>query len=372
MRGWAEGSGRDLLDVRPRASTDAGVAALVVTQIAGDGTLGPGPDLDGLAALLGRDRRSTSIASGGVGSLDDLARPRGARGRRPRARRRHRRQGPLRRRVHRGRRAGRHADGCLTCAPPGSSPASTSTPAGSSRASTSSACATPATRSSWPPATTPRAPTSSSSSTSPPSSDARDTMVDVVAAHRRAGLHPVHRRRRHPLGRRRPRACCGPGPTRCRSTPRPSTAPSWSPRSPTEFGAQCVVVAIDARRRDRRRRGLGGLHPRRPHADRARRRRLGGRGRCELGAGEILLTSMDRDGTRDGFDLELTRAVTDAVARAGDRQRRRRHARPPRRRRPRGRRRRGAGRVDLPLRRAHRRPRPRPPWPPRGITVRPA
>ena len=35
---------------------------------------------------------------------------------------------------------------------------------------------------------------------------------------------------------------------------------------------------------------------------------------CELGAGEILLTSMDRDGTRDGFDLELTRAVSDAVA----------------------------------------------------------
>ncbi len=33
-----------------------------------------------------------------------------------------------------------------------------------------------------------------------------------------------------------------------------------------------------------------------------------------LGAGEILLTSMDRDGTRDGFDLELTRAVSDAVA----------------------------------------------------------
>ena len=33
----------------------------------------------------------------------------------------------------------------------------------------------------------------------------------------------------------------------------------------------------------------------------------------ELGAGEILLTSMDRDGTRDGFDLELTRAVSDSV-----------------------------------------------------------
>ena len=34
---------------------------------------------------------------------------------------------------------------------------------------------------------------------------------------------------------------------------------------------------------------------------------------ADLGAGEILLTSMDRDGTRDGFDLALTRAVTDAV-----------------------------------------------------------
>lgn len=34
----------------------------------------------------------------------------------------------------------------------------------------------------------------------------------------------------------------------------------------------------------------------------------------ELGAGEILLTSMDRDGTRSGFDLELTRAVSDAVS----------------------------------------------------------
>ena len=34
----------------------------------------------------------------------------------------------------------------------------------------------------------------------------------------------------------------------------------------------------------------------------------------ELGAGEILLTSMDRDGTKEGFDLELTRAVSDAVS----------------------------------------------------------
>jgi imidazole glycerol-phosphate synthase subunit HisF len=77
-----------------------------------------------------------------------------------------------------------------------------------------------------------------------------------------------------------------------------------------EFGAQCVVVAIDARRR------AGGGFEVYTHGGRtptgldaiewARRAE-------SLGAGEILLTSMDRDGTREGFDLELTRAVTDAV-----------------------------------------------------------
>ncbi|MGH9133292.1 MAG: imidazole glycerol phosphate synthase subunit HisF [Ilumatobacteraceae bacterium] len=80
-----------------------------------------------------------------------------------------------------------------------------------------------------------------------------------------------------------------------------------------EFGSQCVVCAIDAKRRGS---GAGAgfevyLH--------------GGRTptgvdaiawaveSASLGAGEILLTSMDRDGTREGFDLELTRAVSDAV-----------------------------------------------------------
>jgi len=76
-----------------------------------------------------------------------------------------------------------------------------------------------------------------------------------------------------------------------------------------EFGSQCVVVAVDARRRG---------------ADDWEVFTHGGReqtgldavawsARCaQLGAGEILLTSMDRDGTRDGFDLELTREVVDA------------------------------------------------------------
>ncbi len=72
----------------------------------------------------------------------------------------------------------------------------------------------------------------------------------------------------------------------------------------------------------------------------------------ERGAGEILLTSMDRDGTSDGYDLALTRAVSEAVERARDRLRRRRRARAPRAGARRGRRR-GAVRVDLPLRPLH-------------------
>jgi cyclase len=76
------------------------------------------------------------------------------------------------------------------------------------------------------------------------------------------------------------------------------------------YGAQCIVVAIDAKRSGagwevfthggRRATGLDAV---------AWARRM-----QQAGAGEILLTSMDRDGTREGFDLELTRAVADAVA----------------------------------------------------------
>ena len=42
--------------------------------------------------------------------------------------------------------------------------------------------------------------------------------------------------------------CCWPAPTRCRSTPPPSTTRSWSPTAAGKFGAQCIVVAIDAKR----------------------------------------------------------------------------------------------------------------------------
>jgi cyclase len=75
------------------------------------------------------------------------------------------------------------------------------------------------------------------------------------------------------------------------------------------FGSQCVVASVDARRTEngweifthggRKPTGIDALE----HAVKL----------AELGAGELLVTSMDRDGTRDGYDLALTRAIADAV-----------------------------------------------------------
>lgn len=75
------------------------------------------------------------------------------------------------------------------------------------------------------------------------------------------------------------------------------------------FGSQCVVASVDARRTGDRWEIFthGGRNPTGidalEHAVRL----------AELGAGELLVTSMDRDGTRDGYDLALTRAIADAV-----------------------------------------------------------
>jgi imidazole glycerol-phosphate synthase subunit HisF len=81
-----------------------------------------------------------------------------------------------------------------------------------------------------------------------------------------------------------------------------------------EFGAQCVVCAIDAKRREPGQDGPpfevylhGGRTPTGIDAVEWAARAV------ELGAGEILLTSMDRDGTREGFDLELTAAIVGEV-----------------------------------------------------------
>ncbi len=77
------------------------------------------------------------------------------------------------------------------------------------------------------------------------------------------------------------------------------------------FGSQCVVVAIDAKARPD---GAGWeVHLHGGRTPTGRDVLEWAREAVALGAGEILLTSMDRDGTRDGFDLALTRAVAEAV-----------------------------------------------------------
>ena len=87
--------------------------------------------------------------------------------------------------------------------------------------------------------------------------------------------------------------------------------PEFVKQATDHFGSQCIVVAIDAKQ----------VGPDRWEVFTHGGRKATGldavawaRKMTEYGAGEILLTSMDRDGTRDGFDLKLTRAVCDAVS----------------------------------------------------------
>jgi len=140
------------------------------------------------------------------------------------------------------------------------------------------------------------------------SSDGRDTMVDVVARTAEkvfipftvgGGIRTVED------ARRMLRAGADKVSVNTSAVQRPELVREIA----DEFGAQCVVCAIDAKRR------TGGfevyLHGGRTATgidalEWARRA-------TELGAGEILLTSMDRDGTKEGFDLDLTRAISDAV-----------------------------------------------------------
>jgi imidazole glycerol-phosphate synthase subunit HisF len=141
------------------------------------------------------------------------------------------------------------------------------------------------------------------------SSDARDTIVDVARRTAEEVFIPFTVGggvRSAEDGRRLLRAGAEKVSINTAAVDRPALVGELA----VEFGAQCVVVAIDARRRDdggwevvthggRTSTGLDAV----AWAGRV----------CELGAGEILLTSMDRDGTRDGYDLELTRAVSDSV-----------------------------------------------------------
>ena len=141
------------------------------------------------------------------------------------------------------------------------------------------------------------------------SSDARETLVDVVEAVASqvfipltvgGGIREVSDVRRM-LNAGADKVCINTAAV---------SNPDFVARAAQRFGSQCIVVAVDAKRVEaggwqvfthggRRETGLDALDWCVRMAD--------------LGAGEILLTSMDRDGTRDGFDLPLTRAVTQAV-----------------------------------------------------------
>ena len=86
--------------------------------------------------------------------------------------------------------------------------------------------------------------------------------------------------------------------------------PEFVRTAATKFGSQCIVVAVDAKSDGPESWGVfthGGRNPAGLDAVQWARRM------AEYGAGEILLTSMDRDGTKAGFDIPLTRAISDAV-----------------------------------------------------------
>src|SRR5690606_11423903 len=90
------------------------------------------------------------------------------------------------------------------------------------------------------------------------------------------------------------------------------THPEFINAAADKFGSQCIVVAIDAKQTHSTSSGWevfthGGRRPTGIDAVEWARQM------AERGAGEILLTSMDRDGTRNGFDLGLTRAISEAV-----------------------------------------------------------
>jgi cyclase len=91
------------------------------------------------------------------------------------------------------------------------------------------------------------------------------------------------------------------------------TKPDFVRKATDHFGSQCIVVAIDAKQ------VADGARPKWEVYTHGGRRPTGidavqwAVQMTEFGAGEILLTSMDRDGTRDGFDLALTRCVSEAV-----------------------------------------------------------
>ena len=224
----------------------------------------------------------------------------------------------------------------------------------SSKASISWDFATLVIPSSWRLPTTVRAQTRSSSSTSPPLRTARDTIIEL-ARHTAeevfipftigGGIRTVDDAR----------ALLRAGADKVSVNSAVVVRPELVREIADEFGSQCVVVSVDAKSNGD---GPGGsptwnVYVKGGREDTGIDALEWVRQVTELGAGEILLTSMDADGTTAGFDLELTRAVADAVGNSCDRERRCWHAPAPGRRSRHRPCRRGARSLDLPFRRAH-------------------
>jgi cyclase len=141
------------------------------------------------------------------------------------------------------------------------------------------------------------------------SSDGRDTMVDIVRRVAEQVFMPltVGGGIRTPADVRR---MLNAGADKCSFNTAAVNNPDILNQCSEQFGSQCTVLAIDARRNEQGSWTVythGGRTP--VDRDAIEWAREG----VERGAGEILLTSMDADGTKNGYDLELTRAISEAV-----------------------------------------------------------
>ena len=298
VHGWTEASGVALAAALPRFPA---AAAFVITDIDRDGLLG-GPDLAGLRAAVARHRRPGDRQRRGR-----HARRRAGAGGHRRAARHHHRAGAVRGSVQRRRRRG-GAGVIVARVVPCLDVTGGRVVKGTNFVDLRDA--------GDPVELAARYDTEGADELVfldiTASSDGRDTMVDVV--YRTAeqvfipftvggGIRTVED------ARRMLRAGADKVSVNTAAVERPELITEIA----TEFGAQCVVCAIDAKRR---RDADGGgfevyLHGgRTPTGIDAVAWAIDATSR---GAGEILLTSMDRDGTREGFDLRLTRAVVDAV-----------------------------------------------------------
>ncbi len=304
VSGWTKQTQMPADDVIRRLQA-RGVRSFVYSNIDRDGML-EGPDLDEVRHIAATVR-GRFIYSGGIGKVEDLAalvapapgQPRG----------RDRRQGALRGALHgrrghrRARRGLMHFKRIIPCL---------DVDAGRVVKGTNFVDIRDAgDPSSSPPATTPAAPTSSSSSTSPP----RRTSATRSSSSRGAPPTRSSSRSRSAAGSARShdaQAVLDAGADKVSINSAAVARPELVGELAERFGAQCVVLAIDAKRRAEEDPGwevyvAGGRTA--TGLDAVEWAREG----VARGAGEILLTSMDRDGTAAGYDLELVRAVAAAV-----------------------------------------------------------